>query len=159
VEVTLGRVLDWREALREGRDFHYAVLDRTNHSLLGALGIHPRVGPQGLELGYWLRPSATGLGLATEAAAAATRVALELMGAHRVELHIDSRNAASVRLAERLGFRLEARLREWGADLEGARGDRLIFGLLSRELAGSPAAAVRLRARGTAGEVLLDDLT
>ena len=158
VEAALARILEWREAFEEGRDAHYGIFDRSGQSLLGAIGIHPRVGPDGLELGYWLTPDARGRGLATEAAAAATRVALELLRAHRVELHIDARNLSSTRVAERLGFRPEARLREWGRPIEGARGDRLIFGLLARELSDSPAAAVGVRALGAKGEVLLDDL-
>ncbi len=158
IEAKLARILEWREALLEGRDSHYAVFERERGTLLGALGIHPRVGPGGLELGYWLHPAARGRGYATEAASAATRVAFELLGAHRVELHVDSRNTASVRLAERLGFRLESRLREWGPLIDEERGDRLIYALLARERASSPVAAVGVRALGLQGEVLLDDL-
>ncbi|MCB9913898.1 MAG: GNAT family N-acetyltransferase [Planctomycetes bacterium] len=153
----LAQVLDWRDAFHAGRDFHYGIFARASGRLIGVVGLHPRVGPGGLEIGYWVRHGETGRGVATEAAAAATRAAFRVLGAARVEIHVDGRNLASLRVPEKLGFRLEGRLREWFA--QGEESDRVVHGLLARELAGTPADAVRMRAFGLAGEALFDDLS
>jgi len=63
------------------------------------------------ELGYWLCADACGHGYASEAVRALLAVAFALEGVDRVELHADTRNIASIRLAERLGFDREAVLR------------------------------------------------
>lgn len=142
VEAKLTLILDWREAFEEARDFHFGIFSREDGRLLGALGLHPRVGAGALEIGYWVRASAAGQGFATEATAAAARVALTCMGAHRVELHLDARNVVSERVPLKLGFTREARLRESLFPIDGVRGDRLIYGLLASDLdAASPLSA------------------
>lgn len=51
---------------------------------------------------------------------------------HRVEADIDPDNSASAKLLERLGFRLEGRLRErW--IVAGVVSDSAMYGLLARE--------------------------
>lgn len=157
IEAKLELLCDWRDAFREARDFHYAILERGSGRLLGAIGAHPRVGPGALELGYWVRASEVGRGVATEAVAGLARVALELMGAHRIEVRMDARNEASARVPRRLGLRLEGRLREDHLDAHGARSDRLIFALLARELPGSPLMDGSVRALDWSGGILLQD--
>jgi RimJ/RimL family protein N-acetyltransferase len=79
------------------------------------------------EIGYWCRTRFTGRGYITEAVRGITSFALETLGARRVEIRCDARNLPSARVAERAGFRLEARLfnNEVGAD--GTLGDTLIY--------------------------------
>lgn len=75
-------------------------------------------------LGYWVRTSATGQGVATAVAARVARWALEEMAWERVEIVAAAANRASHRVAERLGARFEglarARIRV-GSDLQAAR--------------------------------------
>src|SRR6185312_11899170 len=49
-------------------------------------------------------PDAAGQGLATEACTAVLDLAFEHLGLHRIVAKMDGRNAASARLAERLGM-------------------------------------------------------
>lgn len=85
-----------------------------------------------LELGWVVHPDFQGRGLAAEAAAAALDVAFGRLVAHRVEAHLDARNAASARLCERLGMRREATLREeqWS---DGEWEDSAVYGMLRGE--------------------------
>lgn len=64
------------------------------------------------ELGYLLRRDQWGRGLATELAARVVDFALGTAGLHRVEALVDPRNAPSMRLLEKLGFRREGLLRQ-----------------------------------------------
>ncbi|HEY6332208.1 MAG TPA: GNAT family N-acetyltransferase [Blastocatellia bacterium] len=70
----------------------------------------------GFELGWALARSAWGHGYATEAGRRALDYAFTEMGRDRVISLIHPDNAASIRLAERLGERLEGRTRLFGQD-------------------------------------------
>lgn len=64
------------------------------------------------EFGYIFNPEFTGQGYATEAVAALVTWLFGNLDLHRVTAYVDERNAASIKLLERLGFRLEARFVE-----------------------------------------------
>ena len=109
----------FRAAFDAGEDFVYGIFDRGETEQIGGTGLHPRIGPGGLEIGYWTRASATRQGIATEAAAALTRVAFEVCDADRVEIRIDPRNEASFGIPRALGFPAEATLRRRLLDRPG----------------------------------------
>lgn len=89
-------------------------------------------GPRQAELGYAVHPDVGGRGLATEAARTTLRLAFTAYGFHRVFARIDEENRASVRVAERLGMRQEARLLE--NDLrDGVWSNEVVYALLDRE--------------------------
>jgi RimJ/RimL family protein N-acetyltransferase len=94
----------------------------------------------GGELGYVLHPDFGGHGYATEAANAVLRLGFEELGLHRIIARIDERNAASTRLARRLGMRQEARLvlNEW---FKGEWSTELDFATLAEEWHARPATA------------------
>jgi [ribosomal protein S5]-alanine N-acetyltransferase len=62
------------------------------------------------ELGYWLLPAYGGRGLMREALDAALGYAFGPMHLHRAEAYVETGNAASGKLLERLGFRHEGTL-------------------------------------------------
>jgi RimJ/RimL family protein N-acetyltransferase len=87
---------------------HWAcgIFPPSDHEVLGGVSLIPRIGPGALELGYWLRNDCTGRGYATEAAAALTRVGLDLPGIERIEIRCDPENRPSAAVPARLGYRL-----------------------------------------------------
>jgi RimJ/RimL family protein N-acetyltransferase len=87
--------------------FNYGIFDAAEGSVLGAIGAHDRVGPGGLEIGYWCHVAHTGKGVMTRAAGALTRILLELDGIDRVEIHCDEANTRSAAVPQRLGYRLD----------------------------------------------------
>lgn len=84
------------------------------------------------EVGYILDPRFSGRGYAAEAVAALLAVGFDGLGLHRIAARIDERNAASVRVVERLGFRREARLVE-SSWFKGEWTTLLIYALLEDE--------------------------
>jgi ribosomal-protein-serine acetyltransferase len=76
---------------------------------LGSCSLMRRIGPGGLEVGYWIHSGWTGRGLVTMAAAALTRAAFELPGTTCVEIHHDEANRASGAVPRRLGYTLVSR--------------------------------------------------
>jgi RimJ/RimL family protein N-acetyltransferase/ribosomal protein S18 acetylase RimI-like enzyme len=88
-----------------GLEWLFAIRSHESGEVLGGTGLHPRIGPKGLEIGYWLAENATGKGYATEAAEALTRVALEQPGVTHVQIRCDPGNAPSAAIPRRLGYR------------------------------------------------------
>ncbi|WP_141607859.1 GNAT family N-acetyltransferase, partial [Myxococcus sp. AB022] len=116
---------------------------------------HPRVGAGGREIGYWIAAQHTGQGLATEVAAALVRVAFELDGLRRVEIHCDPLNVPSVAVARKLGFTHEGTLRQRLQAADGSWRDIMLWTLLAEDYRASPAAASDLEAFDVLGQKLL----
>ncbi len=100
----LAKVEQWWEA---SSDFSYLLLDAAELDLLGIFGLHRRIGPGAIELGYWLTNAALGKGRATAAARALTAAVLELDDISRVEIHCDEANERSQLIPRRLGYQLD----------------------------------------------------
>jgi len=131
-----------------GRDFAYGVFTRDDSEVVGGTGLHPRGGEGSLEIGYWIREDQAGQGLATEAAAALTRVAFELCGAQRVDIRCDPANAASRAIPRKLGYTEEGTLRRrlHGPGGDPGRRDAVMYSMFEDEFPASPAAGVELAA-------------
>ena len=80
--------------------------------VLGAVGLHHiDWSLRRFEMGWWRRAGLEHLGIAAEAAGAIVRLVFDGLGGRRLEARMDETNAASRRLAGRLGFTLEGVLR------------------------------------------------
>jgi ribosomal-protein-serine acetyltransferase len=86
----------------EGSEFGYAIV--ADGTLAGGCGLMARIGPGGLEIGYWVRQGFTRRGLATAASAALVEQAFRLPGVERVEIVTDELNLASAGVPRKLGF-------------------------------------------------------
>ena len=83
-------------------------------------------------LGYCLDEAAWGRGYATEAARALLQWAFDTLDVNRVQAETDTRNVASARVLEKLGFVREGTLRE-DCVVNGDVSDSWVYGLLRRE--------------------------
>jgi RimJ/RimL family protein N-acetyltransferase len=85
----------------------WSVEERATGGYVGEVGIlHPAHYPEP-EIGWTVMEAFEGRGLAHEAALAAREWAWEQLGLASLVSYIDARNARSIRLAERLGARLD----------------------------------------------------
>ncbi|MEV0091026.1 GNAT family N-acetyltransferase [Streptomyces sp. NPDC050738] len=100
---------------------------------VGSVGLWLRDLGQGrASIGYWTVESARGRGAAGAALAAVAAWALDELRIPRVELHVEPWNAASLRTAERAGFRREGLLRSW-QEIDGERRDMIVHSLLGTD--------------------------
>jgi RimJ/RimL family protein N-acetyltransferase len=129
-----------------GANSVYAIFNAADERVLGGSGLHPRIGPGGLEIGYWIRADAVGRGYATESTAALTRVAFEVADVERVEIHCAPGNHASAAIPPKLGYGL------------AESGDDLIFVLTAADYLASPSSSAPLAAYDAIGAPLIDDL-
>ena len=85
----------------------WAVEERATHNLIGRIGHWNPEGWPGFEVGWMLGRRYWGRGFATEGAKAALKHAFSVLNIPHVISLIHSDNAPSIRVAERLGERLE----------------------------------------------------
>jgi RimJ/RimL family protein N-acetyltransferase len=83
-------------------------------------------------MGYCLDDAAWGHGYATEGARALLQWAFDTLDLNRVQAEADTRNVASARVLEKLGFLREGTLRE-DCVVNGDVSDSWVYGLLRRE--------------------------
>ena len=118
----LGRVDTWRQmAMILGhwqlRGYGlFALEEKATGALVGRAGFFEPEGWPGFELGWMLRRASWGRGYATEAARRLLDHAFTDMKRERVISLIRSANAPSIRVAERLGERLDGRAEIFGQD-------------------------------------------
>jgi ribosomal-protein-serine acetyltransferase len=86
----------------DGSEYGYAII--ADGTLAGGCSLMSRIGPGGLEIGYWVHRAWTRRGLATAASAALVEAAFRLPGVDRVEIVHDERNVASAGVPRKLGF-------------------------------------------------------
>lgn len=121
------RLGGFRTAFAAGRDWAFGIFDPVETEVLGACGLHARIGPGALEIGYWIRSDATRRGLGTEAAAALADASFAVVGIERVEIRCDPRNRASAAIPRRLGFEHRRTLRRNALTPRGEPRDTMIW--------------------------------
>lgn len=83
-------------------------------------------------LGYFIDESHNGRGLATESVGLAVRFAFEKAALHRVQAAVMPRNAPSIRVLEKLGFRREG-FSERYLKIDGNWEDHLLYAITQEE--------------------------
>ncbi len=155
VEAHIELLRQWRAQFDLDQDYFYGIWDPDEEAVLGGTGLHARVGAQAREIGYWIHAEHINRGLATEAAAALTRVAFEVNHVQRVEIHNDPENVRSAALPRKLGFVYEATLRQRATSADGEPRDVMIWTLLASEYPASAAAQAEIAAFDALGRRLL----
>jgi RimJ/RimL family protein N-acetyltransferase len=94
----------WEADWRAGGDLMAGVF--IGAEIVGGCGLHRRIGPGGVEIGYWIHPAYTRRRLATAAARLLTDSAFSVPDISHVEIHHDQANQPSGRIPRRLGYEL-----------------------------------------------------
>ena len=152
LDATVQRLRLARAAFDADGDYKYALLEPGEQRLAGEVVLLRRAGPGALEIGYWIDRHLTGRGLATEATAAVVRVAFEIIGVERVEIHHSAENAASAAVPQRLGFQRDATLRRRARDSDDVTRDLTVWSLFADEYAASAASRIAIFAYDCLGE-------
>jgi RimJ/RimL family protein N-acetyltransferase len=104
----------------------WAVVERSTSRLIGHLGFLNPEGGHGFELGWALARHAWGKGYALEGTRAAVHHAFTALNRDHIACLIRPENTRSIRLAERLGGKLEHEVEESGRRL-------LVYGIVRPE--------------------------
>jgi GrpB-like predicted nucleotidyltransferase (UPF0157 family)/RimJ/RimL family protein N-acetyltransferase len=96
------RLEEWERDWSRGGDVLLGIF--LFDQVIGSCGLHRRIAPDGLEIGYWIHPSFTRRGFATRAAWLLTDAALDQPDISHVEIHHDKANVASAGVPRKLGY-------------------------------------------------------
>ncbi|MFP5318419.1 MAG: GNAT family N-acetyltransferase [Acidimicrobiia bacterium] len=129
------------QKVEAGEVMGWGLWERESNELVGGFGLHDRVGPQILEIGYWVRSDRTSRGYGTAAARALTTAAFHhFPDVDRVEIHCDAANLASAAIPRKLGYQLLAE-KPMPIVTPGQSGRHLYWGVTRREWEGRGRAA------------------
>ena len=152
LESEIKRLRHFRAEFDQDREYIYGIFDREETQALGGTGLHPHVGEGAMEIGYWIHGGWINQGLATETSAALTRVAFDIMGVDRVEIHCDPLNVSSASVPRKLGFVHEATLRRRVPIGDGEQRDAMIWSMMWDEYRETAAAQAEIEAFDVIGK-------
>jgi RimJ/RimL family protein N-acetyltransferase len=138
-----------------GMDYAYGIFNRSGTILVGAAGLHTRLGQGVREIGYWIHKEYLNQGYATETSAALTRAAFEIDHVTRVEIHCDPRNIRSAAVPRKLGYIHEATLHHRVEDVNGNLRDSMIWSLFENNYPTSIAASADIQAFDAIGRRII----
>jgi len=155
LKVKIERLRLFRADFDLSKNYIYGVFDPNETELVGGTGLHPRVGSNAFEIGYWIHVNHVNKGYATEISAALTKVAFEIENVNRVEIHCDPKNIISAAIPKKLGYVYEATLRNRSENIEGELIDSMIWSILREEYLKSPAAKAKIVAYDVFGNLII----
>lgn len=121
------------EAWENGTDYDFMILSKSG-DVLGVCGLnHINQQDRFANLGYWVRTSRTGEGVASAAVPLLARHGFEQLKLNRLEIVVAVENLASQRVAKKAGAVCEGTLRRRLVDGERVM-DALMFSLVPEDL-------------------------
>jgi len=139
VQSQTARLLGPAGAWTSGSDYEYGIF-LPGGPLVGGCGLHRRIGPAALEIGYWVHADHVRRGIASASAAGLTDAGFAVRGIERMEIHCDEANLASAAVPPKLGYRLESRI-DHPPEAPGETGTRLVWVVYRREWSCRPGGA------------------
>jgi RimJ/RimL family protein N-acetyltransferase len=133
MEESLEWILRSGKRWEEKREFHFGIFDSQSGVLVGGVGLNELKPEHRLaNLGYWVRTSWTGRGVATAAAGLAARFGFEELLLDRLEILAALGNERSQRVAQKVGASKEGVLRN-RLVIHGRAHDAVVFSLIWSE--------------------------
>ncbi|MBP7478378.1 MAG: GNAT family N-acetyltransferase [Chitinophagales bacterium] len=145
LETKVNRIRLFRGNFDLGKDYTYGIFNREETILLGGTGLHTRQGENVLEIGYWINIHHIGKGYALEAAAAMAKIAFQLEGIKRVQIHCEPENLPSKKIPKKLGFMHEATLKKRLKTGTDRLADEMVWTLFREDFDKSPIKTMSLR--------------
>lgn len=117
----------------EKREFHFGIFDSQSGAFVGGVGLNELKPEHRLaNLGYWVRTTWAGRGVATAAASLAAEFGFKDMLLDRIEILVALGNKPSQRVAQKLGANKEGVLRN-RLIIHGQAHDAVVFSLIGSE--------------------------
>ena len=160
LQAKIDRLRQFRGNFDLGNDFVYGAFNLEETHVLGGSGLHTRVqdtAPEfrAREIGYWIHKDHINQGLASELSAALTRVAFEIDGVDRVEIHHDPHNVRSAAIPRKLGYQHEATLARRLKATDGEPRETMIWTLFAEDYPATSCANAPIEAYDAMGRRII----
>jgi len=117
-----------------GESFSFAIVDSTDQRFLGSAGLSRlNSAHRFANLGYWVRSSRAGQGIASAAVRLAAEFAFRELNLHRLELVVPIGNKPSQRVADKVGAHCEGVMRK-RLIIGGKHHDAVLYALLPEDI-------------------------
>ena len=121
------------DAWIRGLEYDFCITDVENGSFLGGCGLNQiNYAHRFANLGYWVRSTRTGEGIATKAARLVSQFAFDALNLKRIEIVVACENEKSRRVAEKLSATREGLLRNRLVISDKVH-DAIVFSLISND--------------------------
>ncbi len=121
------------DRLPQGIGYSFVIADESTDLAVGSIGLWLKNIDQGrASIGYWVVASQRKRNAAGCVLKEIARWALEELHIPRLELYVEPRNVASIRTAERAGFKKEGLLRSW-QQVGHERRDMFMYSLIMED--------------------------
>ena len=129
-----GWVLSRKQAWQDGDEYSFVITDAKADTFIGGVGLNLlREEKKVANLGYWVRTSHRGRGIAARAAILAAQLGFRELNLRRIEIIAAVGNTASQRAAEKAGAKREGTLRQ-GLIISDQTHDAILYSLLPQDL-------------------------
>lgn len=117
--------------MRNRREYNFGIFDNETGRLVGHISLYniKRLPFLSAFIGYSIDEKETGRGIGTEAVQLVTTFSFEQVSLHRVEAYVSPRNAGSIAVLEKSGYRQEGLLRKL-LYINGVWEDHYIYAIL-----------------------------
>jgi RimJ/RimL family protein N-acetyltransferase len=157
LDAKINRLRLFRGQFDLGQDYVFGIFNKSETELIGSTGLHTDVGKHAREIGYWINLKFIGQGFATEAVNALTKVGFEVEQLTRIEIRCAPDNVRSQSIPRKLGYKLEATLKNRIEDISGNFRDVMIWTMFKSDYERSPIQNVELKAFDIMGRPILID--
>ncbi|MFX1449100.1 MAG: GNAT family N-acetyltransferase [Promethearchaeota archaeon] len=155
LKVKVERIRIFRAKFDLSEEYFFGIFNLKETELIGGIGLHPRVGSNAFEIGYWINVNHIKKGYATESVAALTKVAFEVENVNRVDIHCDPNNLNSAAIPKKLGYMFEGILRGRTETIDGEPSDSMIWSIIKEEYLKSPASKAKILAYNALGNLII----
>ena len=158
LDAKISRLRLFRGQFDLGQDYVFGIFNKSETELIGSTGLHTDVGKNAREIGYWINVKFIGQGFATEAVTALTKVGFEIEHLERIEIRCAPDNVRSQSIPRKLGYKLEATLKNRIKDTSGNFRDVMIWTMFKSDYETSPIRELDLKAFDIMGRTISFDI-
>ena len=155
LQVRIERLRRFRSEFDQGRQLMYGIFNCSETQVLGNAGLLMGVGAEARIALCWVYKDFVNQGIATEVVSALVKVAFEVGGIQRLEMHSDPDNHRSTAVPGKLAFIHEATLRKVDKTTTGAMRDTMIWTLIADDYPYTPSAQAQVSAYDVMGRQIL----
>lgn len=154
LEEKVNRLRLFRGQFDLGQDYVFGIFNKSETELIGSTGLHTKVGKNAREIGYWINVKFIRQGFAFEAVNALTKVGFEIEQLSRIEIRCAPDNIKSQKIPKKLGYELEAILKNRAEEISGDFRDVMIWTMFKSDYEISPIRKIDLKVYDIMGRAI-----